>query len=353
MYTFTHKDVPGFKFEMTLGLGNLGLFTADGRHAIGSISAAAVGTAAADLNEGYCSSKNPYVTEWSPSLFKQLYSTTVFDPVLSGGSIKGMTDFLYHGDTANALYDDKTTKYWAGEFSYGVVFTNGTSQALDPQNAATWEEIRWRETAAAPAATSYALRRLVNRDDKTVAHPTDWELWSSANGTDWVKMDERSGQTFDTDTQGVKMNSQFAYTYNHHVPYLFEAQNADWRFDTFGKVSVSAGATLDLDSIPDANIAINALSVDLTAGAGTLTKFVPAANGRLYVTNPRASDLYADGSLKTKIELPLTVGTVKSADNLKSWTIYVDGVAQTDAELVIRDGRLVLLVHRGLMVIVR
>lgn len=200
---------------------------------------------------------------------------------------------------------------------------------------------------------SYNLRRFVNNNESNRAHPTDWELWSSADGATWVKMDERSGQTFDGSSSRAMMSPQYAYTYNHHVPYLFNALNVSWRFDTFGTISVAAGAVLDLDSIPDANIAINALSVDLTAGAGTITKFVPAENETIYQTHPRVCDYAPNGELNSKIVLPLTIGTVLSPEKLKSWQVVVDGTPITNGELAVRDGALVVLVHHGLLLIFR
>ena len=354
IYTFTDPSLPTFKFELTLGLGNLGLFTADGLHALGSFSTVAVGTEAAALLENKCSSKNQYVATWDNALFKELYSTTKNDPVLGGGSAKTPGFFLSHStNPSSALYDDPSQQYWAGNFAYALVFTNGTSKALDPEDPQTWEEIRWRESATAAEATSYNLRRFVNNNGKSVAHPTDWELWSSPDGTEWVKMDERTGQTFDTSSEGAKMNPQFCYTFNHHVPYLFESQNGNWRFDTFGTVKVANGAVLDLDSIPDSNVAINALAVDLTAGAGTITKFVPAANGRLYLTNPRASDYTPDGHLMTRIELPIDTPVILSSGNLASWKVFVDGTLQRECSLGVRDGKLVASIHYGFVIMFR
>lgn len=355
IYTFTDPSLPTFKFELTLGLGNLGLFTADGLQALVGISTAAVGTEAAALQENQCSSKNPYVELWSNSLFKELYSTGKDDPVLGGGRADKPSWFLAHysSSTTSALYDDNTLQDWAGNYAYALVFTNGTSKALDPADPETWEEIRWRESATAAEATSYNLRRFVNNDGKAHAHPTDWELWSSPDGTSWVKMDERTGQTFDTSTEGAKMNPQFCYTFNHHVPYLFESQNGNWRFDTFGTVKVANGAVLDLDSIPDSNVAINALAVDLTAGAGTITKFVPAANGSLYLTNPRASDYMSDGYLKTKIELPIDTPVILLPENLASWNVFVDGTLRSQCSLAVRDGKLVVLTSYGFIILLR
>ena len=352
IYTFTDPSLPTFKFELTLGLGNLGLFTADGLQALVGISTAEVGTEAAALQENKCSSKNQYVATWSNTLFKELYSTTKDDPVLGGGSATTPGIFLSHTeDPSSALYDDPSQQYWAGNFAYALVFTNGTSKALDPADPETWEEIRWRESATAAEATSYNLRRFVNNNGKANAHPTDWELWSSPDGTSWVKMDERTGQTFDTSSEGAMMTPQYHYTFNHHVPYLFESQNGNWRFDTFGTVKVANGAVLDLDSIPDANVAINALAVDLTAGAGTITKFVPAANGSLYLTNPRVSDYMQDGYLKNEIELPIDTPVILSPENLGSWNVFVDGVLLDNGSLAVSDGKLVVSANYGFMLL--
>ena len=167
-------------------------------------------------------------------------------------------------------------------------------------------------------------------------------------------MDERSNQRWwASDEPGSSgLDPQYQYTYNNHIPYLFKSLNADWRFTTFGAVSVAAGATLDLSELRTQNIAFNGLRVDLAAGAGTITHFAAAANGTLYLTN--ASDfIRADGKLPTNLLLPLTFGTILSAANLDSWSIVVDGVSSSQSSVCVKNGKLCVQTPRGFSCVIR
>ena len=82
--------------------------------------------------------------------------------------------------------------------------------------------------------------------------------------------------------------------------------------------SVAAGATLDTAYIQDSSLSFAALEVDCAAGGGTLTKFAPAPNGALYLKN-------LPGGLTARYIVPLTLTETVGAENLASWTVYVDG----------------------------
>lgn len=136
-----------------------------------------------------------------------------------------------------------------------------------------------------------------------------------------------------------------AYTeYNGGVPYLLT--NMAWTAGApFGaaKVSVAAGATLEFES---EQLEIAALEVDLTAGAGTITRFTPTEGGALYLTN-----LVADATFIGHA-LPITVQTVAQADNLKTWKVYVNGTERPD--LGVRAGAGTLsVVGSGMLLIFR
>jgi hypothetical protein len=86
-----------------------------------------------------------------------------------------------------------------------------------------------------------------------------------------------------------------------------------------GSVAVASGTTLDTSSIEDADISIGSLTVDAAAAANpTITKFRPAANGKLYLTN-------VSGDLASNYTVPITLTTVVDAENFASWKVYVNG----------------------------
>ena len=86
-----------------------------------------------------------------------------------------------------------------------------------------------------------------------------------------------------------------------------------------GSVAVASGTTLDTSSIEDADISIGSLTVDAAAAANpTITKFRPAANGKLYLTN-------VSGELASNYKVPINLTTVVDAENFASWKVYVNG----------------------------
>lgn len=86
-----------------------------------------------------------------------------------------------------------------------------------------------------------------------------------------------------------------------------------------GSVAVASATTLDTSSLADANISIGGLTVvDNPQNAPTITKFRPAAKGKLYLTN-------VSGELASNYTVPINLTTVVDAENFASWKVYVNG----------------------------
>ena len=86
-----------------------------------------------------------------------------------------------------------------------------------------------------------------------------------------------------------------------------------------GSVAVASATTLDTSSLADANISIGGLTVDSAAASSpTITKFRPAPNGKLYLTN-------FPGELASNYTVPINLTTVVDAENFASWKVYVNG----------------------------
>jgi hypothetical protein len=84
---------------------------------------------------------------------------------------------------------------------------------------------------------------------------------------------------------------------------------------------VQYARTLDLSAIADADLSIGCLTVDTAYYYGktpTITKFRPAANGKLYLTN-------VSGELASNYTVPINLTTVVDAENFASWKVYVNG----------------------------
>ena len=334
----------------TLFLGTLGLFTPSGLPSlgVGNAHGADDHPAADALKPGWATSANRWV-RWNQDMGKAYFEADG-DPVLGGGMASGPAHFLQcHDDDGVNHYDGTGTEDRIRHWYETVMFTN---QVLRADDAATWETISWHvDGTARQPVTSYALRRGVNMSAKTHPCPSDWELQTSADGVVWTTLDARTGERAweDADAGSTKLNAQYFFTYNNHIPYLFRALSADWKFLDFGAVRVDAGATLDLEELHTENIAFNHLAI-ACAGAGTITTFRPAANGRLDVTTIAGTG--AKG-LPSRLTLPLSFGRIIDAENLASWTVYMDGERSFASAVGVDGDRLVVTTTSGTLLILR
>jgi len=266
-------------------------------------SNADVGTAPANLTEGQWTTGKAWLAASGEGSF-------------SGGAV-------WQGPAAlgRPFYNNSYQSY------YSTVFANATP---DPADASTWETVAFRLTSAnaAKASGGYLLSKPANADSCT---PVSWTVEASADGESWTTMDTRENVD--------RADISASWWMNGGRLFLFNANAASWIFAPTGMVKVAADATLDLTEIPDANVSFKGLEIDMTAGAGTITHFAPAANGVLELVNADPATVDANGQLSTRVALPLTVTTVGDLSNLATWTVVVDGAVQGGAAIARRaDG---------------
>ena len=94
--------------------------------------------------------------------------------------------------------------------------------------------------------------------------------------------------------------------------------------------------TLNLSAIADADLSIGGLTVDTAYYYGktpTITKFRPAVNGKLYLTN-------VSGELAANYTVPINLTTVVDAENFASWKVYVNGTEARGFVPVFENGKL-------------
>ncbi len=331
-------DMPdGSRISVTLAIGTIGLFSSHGLDICGNMgSVATTGSAISGLvADRVVSAKPPFL--WNNTKFTSIYGEGKTNPIANGAAYQSL-HYAFHNATGASrnTYDTANIDSWWG----GALYTNQTLVANDPS---TWETIGWRVAAGAEAACSYNLAVGTNLGTDKM-QVKSWELQSSPDGVTWETMDERADQS--------SPNNPYLFKYNNHIPYLFSAKSNEWHFATFGTIRVDAGAVLDLAEIPHANIAVNALAVDLTAGAGTIRRFVPAAAGTVDLLNPPPAVL-SGGKLKTRITLPITLTDVAGESNLESWQVNVNGVPSRASHLVWRDGNIVVETVNGTVIVVR
>ena len=244
--------------------------------------------------------------------------------------------------------DDGTRSYSASGLSAraswgGVMINENKGLSLDSPNTWVTLTIRLREDASLPLV-GYQLYNDTSFGNKV----TIWEVQASNDGETWRTVDSRTRADIYSSSNAASSNPDnegYGY-FNNGEPFAWRCLAADNVFYCVGTVQVDEGGMLDLSAVPDANVSIKSITVDVPSGGGTITKFRPVAGGVLNITG-------LDGELPNRYALPLSLSNVTDVDNLKTWTVAVDGVVVRKTEVVYSDG--VLSTHKmtGLLIVVR
>lgn len=229
---------------------------------------------------------------------------------------------------------------WASDQSW-IITTNtyndrSPSALFDGQN---WTRLRY-STVPTPSNPKTFVVRLPSAAGVTASynfrngwsgttHPNNWTVESSPDGVNWTTVSVKSGITPPSGTP--------QYYYNNGVHYKINTGDVAGTegFDASARVQVFSGATLD-GSLATGGLEVSRLAVDATAGGGTLKNMKFVADGALYLTNLPA------GTKLSNYEIPLTFDGVADTAAVRSWTVYVDGVASTGVHLAVIDGKLVI-----------
>lgn len=209
-----------------------------------------------------------------------------------------------------------------------------TSPLIDPDNPKSHLAIEMRLSDEAKPITGYNLRTASN-----VNYANGWRVEVSDDGITWTEIEERTNQVF-------ALSGSYP-TYDN-VAYSKDDANAGELFRFSGYVAgglsadpakavsaqVDDGATLDLSAFTEPPQKIDAITIDLAAGGGTIRGGAIAAGGVLNVVN--ASQGFSRGT-----PLPLVLDGVTDAANFAGWTVVVDGVAIQDTPKLRGDGLVV------------
>lgn len=166
---------------------------------------------------------------------------------------------------------------------------------------------------------------------------TKWRIYGSEDGINWTLLSDMSENT---------AHPNMAKTpYNEGVPFFFGGvESTEAAFGPDAVVSVAANATLTL---ANATMQIGHLAVDMTSTGGTITRFTPSISGTLALTN-------FSGQLDDLSGMPLMyVGEIVGKENLKGWTVSVNGQVESKLRVKFRDGALYALPPLGLAITVR
>jgi len=114
-----------------------------------------------------------------------------------------------------------------------------------------------------------------------------------------------------------------------------------------GSIAVASGNTLDTSAIADADLSVGGLAVDAEAASNpTITKFRPAANGTLRLTN-------VSGKIDRNFTVPINLTTVVAPVNFESWSVEANGTPVRFATVSYTNGVLRVLVHNPTVIVVR
>ena len=203
-------------------------------------------------------------------------------------------------ETAAALFDNNTGTKWCLVENW-----------MKPEYPETWRTITMRLTDNTHEVMSY---NLCTANDTNERDPITWMLESSADGINWQIVDARTDFDPTTDRRAWYNNgAPFQFLLNHAL-----SSEGLWAIHAVPDnaiVEVASGATL---AVIGGQQAIGALRVDMIAGAGTITRFTPAANGTLHLANTTGAP--------SSWVIPITFGSVDNPSALVSWQVIADGV---------------------------
>lgn len=161
-------------------------------------------------------------------------------------------------------------------------------------------------------------------NDHQERDPSDWTLEASADGTSWTTVDTRTGVSASSTRDSYS-------AYNDGVPYKLSS------YEPLNGAVLALGTTVKVDpgaslSFAAAPTPVSSLAVD-GGGAGSIDTLTVAPNGALHLTGvPRAA--------LSGYSVPLTIGQIAQRENLRSWTVYLDGVAQRNAKILVQGSTL-------------
>ena len=282
-----------------------------GKRLNANLTEADVGTAATALNPGQIASAKTYLT----GTYNYDCDEGKSMPIASAGA---------------AITANSPGSSWDKNIAWGNAIPT-------KDDSSTWETLTMRlAESAAPVASFVYVASCYN---PPAGNPTAINVECSADGTEWVVK-------YANDATGNRHYQHPANYPGGNVTSL--SANPHGAFNACPSVEVAAGATLDLSGIPSENVLFNGLAIDLDRGAGTISYFVPAATGNIYL---RTANALVYGVMENGPTFTEVGGTVK---NVKNWKVYVNGVENDRLVVTLTsDGRLNLEKRKGFAIILR
>ena len=264
---------------------------------------------------------------------------------LEAGKICSSPWFIYSSGSEGGVNSMANGATWRGSSSLVMgmsergrgwnncmVFTNKVVRLDDPS---TYVTVAFRLKDDGSVIRSYAIAAAPSNGKATVVAATHWKVESSPTGKPgtWVTMDERADE--DTTTSVKSADHIYPY-YNGRHAYMLRSTTL-MRVASFDVSDVSATGTgvVDFSNVPDGVLTSSELTVDFSAGGGAYTKYAFGASGTLNLVN-----VPENVRLGANTTIPVSLGQVSGSENLRNWTVTVNGVLMPELKLMYKDGSL-------------
>lgn len=213
-------------------------------------------------------------------------------------------------------------------------FPDLISPVIDPGNAASHLGVELYLKGDAKPVTGYNIMiapTITSQSTTVNDYPVSWKVEASEDGETWTEIETRTDEIPQTPKTYRYFDGETASTYSGYSPvqergkpfeyFHFTGYRVDGLepLDEPMSLQVDDGAEIDLRSFTGGQ-AVNALTIDLSAGGGTIHGGAITANGTLAIKNAAVGNLFAP--------MPLTFDGTSDISNLASWSVVVDGVAK-------------------------
>ena len=242
---------------------------------------------------------------------------------------------------------NQTSNYWEGKGVVYKMFSDEltsnqnnyprlASPVIDPENPDSWVSIALRRKDGEANATGYNMR-IANH----IYSPSSWTVEASDDGQIWTQVDARTDVTPAKTTwwsfyDGKVSASANDYPIEHFIFTGYKSNGLAADAAKTVTLQVDEGASVDLTAFSVAPQKIGGIVFDYTEGGGTVQGGAIAPDGTLTILN-------GAGNFAIGVPLPLTLTGVVDADNLRSWSLFVDGSKVTGGVRLNRDGHLVVV----------
>lgn len=194
---------------------------------------------------------------------------------------------------------------------------------MSEKEPSTWIAVTLRLAVNAAPVVGYNLFVGYYNWQGLERSPSGWTVEASCNGEDWFVVDGKTS---------VASAGDHNRWYNGGVPFpLSVAADASASLPAASILDVASGAAA---VSADGTTALSRLRVDCAAGSGTIDGFVFAVGGQLHLSN--------SGAYRFGTALPLTIRNATGIENLRTWTVFSDGVLTRNVRLRVMDGSAVV-----------